>query len=119
MPRKIRGVIQINPEFIYFSAAKAVTRNHIQTKKHHRLILYLFYYYQSVCKTNSKLSAVLQTSVVSTTRAKTAITRWKNFDQVSCSLQYRQFKTYKKLVYQVFGGKGIKKAQIYDICKKF
>jgi hypothetical protein len=75
----LRGVIQINPEYIYISATNARTRIHL-TRKHHRPIRILFYYTHSGRKTNINLSTVLQSAVVFTIPAKTAITAVQNVD---------------------------------------
>jgi hypothetical protein len=42
--KHVRGVIQINPECIYYSAAGALTRDHMKKRKHHMPIFYLFCY---------------------------------------------------------------------------
>jgi hypothetical protein len=42
----VQGVIQINPECVYSSAAEALTRNHLKTRKDYRPILYHFYLYR-------------------------------------------------------------------------
>jgi hypothetical protein len=76
---EIRGVIQINPESIYLSAAEALARNHMKIKNHHTRILYHFCFNQYGYRIDSKLPTEPQRSDVSSTPAKTAIRRVQDF----------------------------------------
>ena len=87
----VRGVIQINPECIYISAADTLTRTHMNIKKNHMPIFYHFCFNWYGPRMSSQLPTMPQRSVVSTTPAKTAIRRVQDFFLQATQKPNKQF----------------------------